>query len=436
MSKQRLPLLAAIILAFLDLSIFLFDRVDLSGDSQTDQVVKVYYADNISAAHRKVIDAFNRLHKGKIEVVPVTLPFEKFSTNERKELLARSLRNKSDRLDVFSVDLIWVPRFSRWCEPMDKWISPAEQAGILPQALESCRYDSSMFAVPMYLDVGMLYFRSDLVGEIPGGDRLGDSLPTSISWDDFRALGRSYIKSGRPFYLYQGNDYEGLTCNFFELIAGQDPSFFKRGNLNFESAPSRTALTMLVDFVHRDRISPPEGADFDEIRSYTYALDHDAVAVRGWPNFIESYRLSYPDQRKLDQLRLAPLPHFPGQQSVSVYGGWNLMVSRYSSRIPESVELVRFFQRADMQKTMFEIGGYIPTNLEVYADSAYVRDHPVLRYYGNLIRRGFHRPALVDYTKMSDVVSRAVHRAIKGELPVDAALHEITSELRKAGMVR
>jgi multiple sugar transport system substrate-binding protein len=32
-------------------------------------------------------------------------PFQKFSTNERKELLTRSLRSKSDRIDIFSVDL-------------------------------------------------------------------------------------------------------------------------------------------------------------------------------------------------------------------------------------------------------------------------------------------------------------------------------------------
>jgi multiple sugar transport system substrate-binding protein len=33
---------------------------------------------------------FNSRNKGRIEVVPVNLPFEKFTTNERKELLARS----------------------------------------------------------------------------------------------------------------------------------------------------------------------------------------------------------------------------------------------------------------------------------------------------------------------------------------------------------
>src|SRR5512140_3173445 len=84
----------------------------LSNDRQ--EPTRVYFADNISKAHRVIIAEFNKRHAGSIEVVPVDLPFDKFSTNERKELLARSLRSKSDKIDIFAVDLIWVPRFARW----------------------------------------------------------------------------------------------------------------------------------------------------------------------------------------------------------------------------------------------------------------------------------------------------------------------------------
>jgi hypothetical protein len=48
-----------------------------------------------------------------------------------------------------------------------------------------------------------------------------------------------------------------------------------------------------------------------------------------------------------------------------------------------------------------------------------------------LIDRGFHRPALVEYTKISDVISRYAHLAIKGEISVDEALRSITREIRK-----
>ncbi len=65
-------------------------------------------------------------YKGKIKVEAINLPFIKFSTNERKELLTRSLRSKSDKLDVFTIDLIWSSRFAKWAEPLDKYITPED----------------------------------------------------------------------------------------------------------------------------------------------------------------------------------------------------------------------------------------------------------------------------------------------------------------------
>ena len=118
---------------------------------------------------------------------------------------------------------------------------------------------------------------------------------------------------------------------------------------------------------------------------------------------------------------------------MAVFGGWNLMISRYSTRKQEAAEFARFVQREEMQKLLFESAGYIPTNTQVYADTAYVREHPVLGYYGELIRHGFHRPALVEYTKMSDIISRAVHRAVKGEVGVDQALEQASREIRAVG---
>jgi hypothetical protein len=60
---------------------------------------------------------------------------------------------------------------------------------------------------------------------------------------------------------------------------------------------------------------------------------------------------------------------------------------------------------------------------------AYVRQHPDLTFCRTLIEHGFHRPALVEYTKMSDIISHFVHLAIKGEISVDEALHNISRDI-------
>ncbi|HEY6952969.1 MAG TPA: hypothetical protein VI758_11210, partial [Bacteroidota bacterium] len=158
---------AGIIPAFLML--VLFAGSPAAGSKREKEAAKVYFADNISPAHRLIIAEFNKRHEGSIEVVPVDLPFEKFSTNERKELLARSLRSKSDKIDVFAVDLIWVPRFARWAEPLDAHFTTGEQEQLLSYANQSCKIDGRLVAMPMYIDIGLMYYRRDIIRRLPDG---------------------------------------------------------------------------------------------------------------------------------------------------------------------------------------------------------------------------------------------------------------------------
>ena len=91
-------------------AIYFVIPANYSGSSHS-KVKKIYYADNISTAHQELIDRFNEEHAGKIEVVPVNLPFSKFSTNERKELLTRAFRRdrKSTRLNSSHIPLSRMP---------------------------------------------------------------------------------------------------------------------------------------------------------------------------------------------------------------------------------------------------------------------------------------------------------------------------------------
>jgi len=390
-------------------------------------VQKVYFADHISPAHEAVIQRFNQLHKGRIEVIPVNLPFSKFTTNERKELLARSLRSKSDRLDVFSVDYIWTTRFAKWSEPLDDHFLEKDKANILSPTLQSCLSENKLVAMPLYIDVGMMYYRKDLLAKLPDAKQIEESLQNSITWEELIALQKRLGMKDQPFYIFQGNDYEGLNCNYFEILASLDENYFRGNNINLNTPTARRALQMLVDFIYKDKISPPIVTQFDENKSYEYWLDNNAMFVRGWSNFVENYRVLYNDTSKFEHVGRASLPHFAGHKVTSVYGGWNLMVSKFSTKKESAIEFIRFLQTTEAKKILFEQGDYIPVNRDVYADSAYLKKYPKLIFYRKLIDHGFHRPFLVDYTKIADIVSHYVHLALKKEMTVDEALTKASS---------
>jgi len=416
MIRRVLLALGFVGISMLVLGVLFFDRIPALLNERPGPR-RVFFADNISTAHQAVIARFNELHRGRIEVVPVNLPFTKFSTNERKELLARSLRTRSDRIDVFAVDLIWVTRFSKWAEPMDRHFPRESLATTLPQALESCTVGGSLMAIPLYVDIGLMYYRSDIIRRLPDGAEIEEALKRSITWDELIVLRDRLGYRGRPFYIFQGKAYEGLICNYFEHIATQDPRAVPRDSFPLHSAVAGAALERMVRLVRQDRVSPPDVVDYDEIRGYTAMLDSDAVFVRGWPNFLESFRSTYADTAKLNLVRIAALPHEPRGSPASVFGGWNLMIANSSANKEAAVEFVRFTQSVEAQKLLMEIGGYIPVNTRLLEDAGYMAAHPTLQFCKGLIGRGVHRPAIEDYTRVSDILSLYINRALRGEIP-------------------
>lgn len=395
-----------------------------------NNVTELFFVDNISHAHDFLIERFNTEYAGSIKIVPVNLPFTKFSTNERKELLARALRSKSDRIDIFSVDVIWVPRFARWSQPLDMYFTANERNHILPHALTSCYHDDNLVALPFYIDIGMMYYRRDLLQNFPQLDSLENRLKKSITWEEFLDLNRNNPHPDNPFYLFAARNFEGLICSFMELYMSHNQSIFVADSVQLNTPAAREALTFLVDLVNRYDATPPVVTRFDEVQVYEYAMAHDALFFRGWPGFTRHYASAYGP--KLDAVKPAALPHFADQPPQATFGGWNLMVSKFSTNKHAAVEFLKFIHRPENQKILFNKGGYIPILNSIYDDQAFMAEHPDLEYYRELLDHGVHRPFHVNYTKISDVLSYYIYLAIKQEISVDEALlqatHEINSE--------
>lgn len=396
--------------------------------SEKESIKKIYYADNISPAHEILIDRFNRAFEGEIEVVPVNLPFTKFSTNERKELLARTLRSKSDKIDLFTVDIIWVPRFAKWSQPLDPYFSQSFREQIIDHVLESCYFDGHFMAMPHYTDIGMMYYRTDLIGKLPHSEEIIRKIKKSISWTELIQLKSQFQKIGikNPLYIFPAKNYEGLICSFYECLASQNKSFFEKGELNLNTPQARRSLQLLVDLTNKYQITPNITSRFDEYLGYLFALQNDAVFVRGWPGLLEHYTDIIADTSDFRYLDKAALPHFEDGRPAFVYGGWNFMVSKFSRNQDAAVKFIRFALSEENQKLLFETGGYIPVNRVVYQDSAFLAQNPDLLYYYELFKHGVHRPFLENYTKISDVISYYVHQAIKNEISVEDALLKAT----------
>jgi len=406
-----------------------------SGSSRNADIKEIYFVDNISSAHEKVIRNFNEKYKGQIKVITINLPFEKFSTNERKELLARYLRSKSDRIDVFAVDQIWVPRFAKWGIPLEKVISPERRSDLLSYAMESCRYNDTLIAVPLYLDVAMMYYRKDLLSKLPDFDIVEKKLENSITWEDFISLREKLGETDNPYFLFPAYDYEGLICQYVEMVASQNASIVTSDKINLSTPAAEKSLQLLSDMVNKYNMSPREVLRFKENPSYDEFCRKDGIFLRGWSSFMITHKDKFRNAEAYKNTVRIPTPHFSNGKPAAVFGGWNLMISKYSSKIPESSIFINYLLSDEAQKILYEDGGYLPISRNIYEDSAYVRSHQDLKFYSKLMKSGIHRPFLEGYTNISDILSYYIHNAIKNRIGVKEALVNATKKINSESFV-
>lgn len=390
-----------------------------------DQVQKIYYVDNMSEAHNVIVQRFNEKYQGKIEVVQVNLPFSTFTTNERKEILARTLRTSSDRIDIFAVDFIWVPRFARWSYDLNAFFSEDTLNYINSEALKACTVNRKLVALPMYIDVGLLYYNRRLLQKLPDFAQIEGKLKQSISWKEFIALGERLKGWENPFYLFAGNSYEGLICSFHEMLTEeQSYKIFNGDSIKLNTPAAKNGLRLLVDLINRYQLTPEIVTSFNEDKIYQYALQTDALFLRGWPGYLKHFtpENSAVYKVKLKDYAIAPLPHLANNEKCAVYGGWNLMISKFSREKDAAVKFITFMLNEKNQMIMHDLSGYVPVNKKTFNNPAFLKRNPNILYERSLYRYGRHRPYREDYTKISDIMSHYVRAALKKEISVEEAL--------------
>ena len=394
---------------------------------------EIYFADRITDAHRILIDEYNRLHEGKVKVIPIDFANKDFSTNERKEILARSLRGEGDGIDLLAVDVIWVQRFAKWCEPLGGYFSEEELKRLIPEALYSCYAEGELYAVPLDLAEGMMYYREDLLRKQKGGEQIIQELQRGITWPEFLGIRRNMRLSG-PYYVFPAAEYEGLVCNYVENLLSANPDYFSSNGFLFETPEARKSLQLIVDLIWKYDATPLAVTKFTDIPSYEYFVNNDGMFVRGWNTYDRDFRDAPIDSAKERYLRKAPLPYLPPGQPASVFGGWDLMVPKFSQKKGAVIDFVKFLLSDSAQETFYAKSGFYPVVSPFYTDSVYLRRYPEIPWIREQMRTGVHRPPKKDYTNYSMIMSHYFEMAIRKEISVDEALRRIDRAIQSEKM--
>src|SRR5262249_7365579 len=171
------------------------------------------------------------------------------AADQQHQLYVQWLNALSPEPDVMQLDVIVTPEFAAagWILPLDRFQPDIDR--FFHAAIAANRWNGSLYALPWFVDVGVLYWRTDLLDTAPS---TFDALSEAVS--------RAQQAHGLPFGLVlTGARYEGLVTVFLEYLYGFGGRFLDEdGHAIVDSDAGIRALTALRDEIYRDHIVPAD----------------------------------------------------------------------------------------------------------------------------------------------------------------------------------
>ncbi|HKC23730.1 MAG TPA: ABC transporter substrate-binding protein, partial [Thermoanaerobaculia bacterium] len=375
------------------------------------------------AGERSVWSEIADLFRGETGVA-VDLVEGPNATDLRENLYATSLMARDDSFDLVYMDVTWTPKLAAagWLVPLDGEIPAAELASLLPVAVEAGRYGGRLYRVPVRTDVGLLYYRKDLLA------RAGAAPPRT-----FEELMRAARTLESPpdlwGFVFQGSQYEGLVCVYLEALRGFGGFWVDEATL--ELGLERPEAAAALDFLVRCRsggISPPGVTTLKEDESRRLFQDGRAVFLRNW-SYV--WRLAQrPGSRVAGNVGVVQVVSAGGASGRGTLGGWGLGVSRFSRHREGAIAFVRYAVSAEGQRALCRATGFAPTRRDAYEDPELLAANPFLAELKPLLDGAAARPAIPRYALASDILQRQLSAALAGLVDTKTALARAAKETR------
>lgn len=364
-----------------------------------------------------LVSQWNARHPAQ-RVTPIYLPDD---ANDQYAQLVANLQAHSSVYDVMSLDVIWTAEFASngWITPLDDSVIPAGQ--FLRPAVETATYQGHLYAVPFTSNAELLYYRSDILSAA----RLSPPQTWAQLADDAMLAGSRYHLDG---YGGQFQSYEGLTVNFAEAVQSAGGSLISGGAPAVDTPQASQALTFLVSGFREGWI-PRAALDWNEEASRRAFESGSLLFLVNWPYVYGDASVPGPGNVVTGKFGVTTLPGLTGPGSATL-GGADLAISAYSRHPVTALAFIRFLSSEASERYILVNSALPPVWTSLYSQPALVAMFPFLPVLKQAILTARPRPALVDYNQFSLAISSAVHQALAQHISVEAALAQLSAELR------
>jgi trehalose/maltose transport system substrate-binding protein len=341
--------------------------------------------------------------------------------------LVRVFSQKSSSIDVAMIDVVWPGAFAPYLVNLKPKL--AKQAKLhAPGIIQADTVGGKLVAMPWFGDFGLLYYRTDLL------TKYGYKAPPS-TWSDLFKMAKKIQdgeqKTNSTFngFVFQGNSYEGLTCNALEWIASSGGGhYIDGGKVTIDNAKARQILDAMRTQI--DKITPRGVTSYQEDQTEHAFTSGNAAFARNWPY---QYGISAAAGSKVKgKFSVTVLPHGASGPSVATVGGWQLAVSKYSKHKDAAIEFVRYMTSKPVERFDAIFNANVPTIPSLAKDKLVVKTNPYLKPATASVAR-VARPSKflkTHYNEASKAIYQGINQILNGK-PANSVLPPLKAKLEQ-----
>ena len=386
------------------------------GNGQTTNLVWASENDT-SGTYQTIANSFNATNSG----VHVTWQNGPSSTDNILTNYTTMLRARSGADDVISMDVIYPAEFGSngWTVPLDSKWPTSERANYLQGPVQSCTYNGQLWAAPFRTDLGVIYYRSDIIKTPPS------------TWEELTSMAKSNAGKTKFGYVWQASQYEGLVCNFIEVLHGYGGDVLASGNSKsvvVSSPQAVQALTEMVSWVNA--ISPNSITTYTEEPARLSFQNGDALFMRNWP-YAYSLGNDATKSKVAGKFDIhAMLPGGSATTGHSCTGGWNLAINAFSKNPDASWKFMQYMLGPAAQKQAAIGASWTPALQSVYDDPEVLSKQPLFTKLKPILQNALPRPVSAQYPDVTNAIQQYVHQALLKQMSPSDALNALATKLQ------
>lgn len=367
---------------------------------------------------RLQLERFRRDHPS----LSVALRATPDSADQRHQLYVQWLNARAPDPDVLQLDVVWTAEFAAagWIRSLDRF--HPDTGAFFDSTIAASRWRDALYALPWFTDVGMLYWRTDLLPHAPR-DLAELSAFAAQSQRDH------HVRFG---FVWQGARYEGLVTVFLEQLGAFGGSILDAGGrVVVDSEPAVSALTSMRDMIDRSGITPNAVLTWQE-EQVRFAFENgESAMMRNWPYAFPLLQ-DASESRVSGKFAVAPLPGGPGGAPTAALGGSELAINAFSEQPDAAYELIDYLLQPAQMIERARVAGQLPPRPALYV-SADLADALAIRPDAarQVIERAVPRPVTPVYHELSEILQVSLHRALTHQQEPRPALEDAAASMRR-----